>query len=153
MWLMLIADAIYSPLCFNNTPTRSDCCVFSNGNADYGVTIPKNYGPAFDDNGGWCVKLASPQNESWTLFSRPVCRYAMEHTRTFIKMWSWTRNAGHVPPDVRSSSSGWINTDAWGTPTANFQNTQCDIDKKFSDSNTTINLTFCGSHSILTSWR
>jgi hypothetical protein len=77
----------------------------------------------------------------------------MERTRMFIKIWFWPRNAVNVPPDVRSSSSGSINTDAWGTPTANFPNTQCDIDNKFSDSNIIINLTFCESHSIHSSWR
>jgi hypothetical protein len=69
----------------------------------------------------------------------------MERTPTFIKIWFWPRNAGDVPSDVRGSNSGSINTDAWGTPTANFPNTECDIDSNFSPSNIIINLTFCKS--------
>jgi hypothetical protein len=72
----------------------------------------------------------------------PFCRYAMERTTKFIKVWFWSRNAPDVPSDVLSGS-GSINTDAWGTPTAYFPNTQCDIDSHFTPSNIIINLTFC----------
>ena len=73
----------------------------------------------------------------------PVCRYAMERTTTFIKVWFWPRQASDVPSDVRNGNSGSINTDAWGTPTAYFPNTQCDVNSKFTPSNIVINLTFC----------
>ena len=67
----------------------------------------------------------------------------MERTPTFIKVWFWPRYASDVPSDVRNGNSGSINTDAWGTPTAYFPNTQCDINSKFTPSNIVINLTFC----------
>jgi hypothetical protein len=67
----------------------------------------------------------------------------MERTSTFIKIWFWQRHTSDVPSDVVRSNSGSVNTDAWGTPTAYFPNTQCDIDKEFSTSNIIINLTFC----------
>jgi hypothetical protein len=66
----------------------------------------------------------------------------MERTPASIKVWFWPRHASDVPADVLSGS-GSVNTDAWGTPTANFPNTQCDIDRKFTPSNIIINLTFC----------
>jgi len=67
----------------------------------------------------------------------------LERTPTFLKIWFWPRNANNVPPDVQSGSSS-INTDAWGTPTAFFPDTECDISSKFTDSNIIIDLTFCG---------
>jgi hypothetical protein len=80
--------------------------------------------------------------ESLTLFP-PVCRYAMERTPTFIKVWFWQRHTSDVPSDVRNGNSGSINTDTWGTPTAYFPDSQCDINSKFAPSNIIINLTFC----------
>jgi hypothetical protein len=50
-----------------------------------------------------------------------TCRYALERTPTFIKIWFWPRYAPNVPPDVWNGSSE-VNTDAWGTPTAYFPN-------------------------------
>ena len=47
----------------NSDPTGLDCNAYADGNAGCGVhaTIPENYGPKFNDNGGgWCVKVASP---------------------------------------------------------------------------------------------
>lgn len=66
----------------------------------------------------------------------------MERTPNFIKVWFWSRHASNVPSDVLNGS-GSINTDAWGTPTAYFPNTQCNIDSHFTPSNIIINLTFC----------
>ncbi|KAF8485326.1 concanavalin A-like lectin/glucanase domain-containing protein [Russula ochroleuca] len=108
------------------TPTGLDCDAYADGNAGCGVhtNTPNNYGPEFNDNGG-----------GW---------YAIERTPTFIKIWFWPRSGGDVPSDAGGISSSSINTDAWGTPTAYFPNTECDIDSKFSPSYIIINLTFCG---------
>ncbi|KAI0072358.1 putative laminarinase [Panus rudis PR-1116 ss-1] len=107
------------------TATNLDCDANVNGNSGCGVTAPtaNSYGPAFNANGG-----------GW---------YAMERTNTFIKVWFWPRNAGNVPSDVRNGGSS-VNTDNWGTPTAFFPNTQCDIASHFSPNNIIINLTLCG---------
>ena len=78
-----------------------------------------------------------------TFFS-PVCRYAMERTTGFIKIWFWSRDSKVVPSDVSNDGSGLINTDAWGIPIAHFPNTNCDIDEKFDSLNIVISLTFCG---------
>ena len=67
----------------------------------------------------------------------------MERTPKFIKIWFWPRHPNVVPSDVLNGNSGSINTDAWGTPTAYFPDTDCDINSKFSPSNIIINLTFC----------
>ena len=68
----------------------------------------------------------------------------MERTQNFIKIWFWSRHDSSVPADLLNRS-GSINTDAWGTPTAYFPNTQCDMKSHFTPSNIIINLTFCKS--------
>ncbi|CAL1706208.1 unnamed protein product [Somion occarium] len=107
------------------TPTGNNCDVNTSGNTGCGVQAPTadSYGPAFNAiGGGW---------------------YAMERTTTFIKVWFWGRNSGNVPSDVRNGG-GSVNTDAWGTPTAFFPNSQCDINSHFGPNEIVINLTFCG---------
>lgn len=100
----------------------SDC------NADTGCGVSaaeaNSYGPSFNSNGG-----------GW---------YAMERTNSFIKVWFWPRS-GSPPSDVSTSGSGSVNTDKWGTPSALFPSTSCDISSKFSPNNIIINLTLCGS--------
>ncbi|KAI0081946.1 putative laminarinase [Panus rudis PR-1116 ss-1] len=107
------------------TPTGNNCDVNTSGNTGCGVQAPtaNSYGPSFNANGG-----------GW---------YAMERTNNFIKVWFWPRNAGNVPSDVRNGGSN-VNTDSWGTPTAFFPNTNCDIGSHFGPNNVIINLTFCG---------
>ncbi|GLB43086.1 putative glycoside hydrolase family 16 protein [Lyophyllum shimeji] len=107
------------------TPSGLDCNAAVNGNAGCGVKLSEanSYGPPFNSNGG-----------GW---------YAVERTNTFIKVWFWPRNSGSVPSDVRNGGSS-VNTDNWGTPSAYFPNTSCDIASHFSQNNIIINLTFCG---------
>ncbi|KAF6746910.1 glycoside hydrolase family 16 protein [Ephemerocybe angulata] len=107
------------------TNGQLDCNYAVNGNTGCGVrfTEPNSYGPGFNNNGG-----------GWL---------AVERNNQFIKVWFWPRNSGNVPGDVRNGNSG-VNTDTWGTPSANFPNTSCDISKFFNAHNIIINLTFCG---------
>ncbi|KAF9490953.1 endo-beta-glucanase [Pleurotus eryngii] len=107
------------------TPAQNDCNVAVNSNAGCGVKMSdsRSYGPAFNSNGG-----------GW---------YAVERTSTFIKAWFWPRNAGNVPADVKNGQTV-VNTGSWGTPSAYFPNTQCDIASHFKAHNIIINLTFCG---------
>lgn len=105
--------------------TNNNCDVNTDGNTGCGVQAPtaNSYGPSFNANGG-----------GW---------YAMERTNSFIKVWFFPRNAGNVPNDI-ASGPATINTDNWGTPTAFFPNTDCDIGSHFDANNIIINLTFCG---------
>ncbi|THG95111.1 hypothetical protein EW026_g6478 [Hermanssonia centrifuga] len=108
------------------TATGNDCDVDTSNNAGCGVQASTDYsfGPSFNAiGGGW---------------------YAMERNPDSISVWFWARNAtGTVPSDM-SSGNDSIDTDAWGTPTAYFPNTQCDIDSHFSANNIIFDLTFCG---------
>nr|AHI42991.1 endo 1,3-beta glucanase [Phanerodontia chrysosporium] len=106
------------------TPTGLNCDVNTDGNTGCGVQAPtaNSYGPALNAiGGGW---------------------YAMERTNNFIKVWFFPRN-GNTPSDLKNGASS-INTDNWGTPTALFPNTNCDIGSHFDQNNIIINLTFCG---------
>ncbi|KAJ3570796.1 hypothetical protein NP233_g4172 [Leucocoprinus birnbaumii] len=107
------------------TPTLLDCNANVNGNAGCGVKFPtaNSYGPAFNNNGG-----------GW---------YAVERAPAGIKVWFWPRHSTTVPAGVKNGGSS-VNTDNWGTPTANFPNTSCDISQHFAAHNIIINLTFCG---------
>lgn len=106
-------------------PQQNDCNTAVNSNAGCGVKFSDNrsYGPSFNAAGG-----------GW---------YAMERTSSGIKVWFWSRQAGNAPSDVSSGASS-VNTGNWGTPSAYFPNTSCNIASKFGPQNIIINLTFCG---------
>ncbi|KAJ8520274.1 hypothetical protein ONZ45_g2850 [Pleurotus djamor] len=107
------------------TAGQNDCNVAVNGNTGCGVrqNDANSYGPGFNNNGG-----------GW---------YVVERTNSFIRVWFWARNSGSVPSSVRNGDAS-VNTDTFGTPTAFFPNTQCDIASHFNQHNIIINLTFCG---------
>ncbi|KAF9528602.1 glycoside hydrolase family 16 protein [Crepidotus variabilis] len=105
--------------------TQLDCNTQVNGNAGCGVKFPaaSSYGPSFNSNGG-----------GW---------YALERASTYIKVWFWSRNDGSVPAEIKNGASTATPTN-WGTPTAYFPNTSCNIPNYFQEHNIIINLTFCG---------
>lgn len=105
--------------------TGTNCDTAATNNAGCGVKVngANSYGPAFNSNsGGW---------------------YAVERTNSAIKVWFWPRNSGSVPSDVRNGGNS-VNTGNWGTPSALFPSTSCDISSHFGPHNIIINLTFCG---------
>ncbi|KAJ7642037.1 endo-beta-glucanase [Roridomyces roridus] len=107
------------------TSLSLDCNTAVNFNSGCGVklTPATSYGPAFNRNGG-----------GW---------YALERTNSGISVWFWSRNALNVPLDVRTGLST-VDTRLWGTPSATFPSTSCNISKFFAANNIVINLTFCG---------
>ncbi|CAK5267867.1 unnamed protein product [Mycena citricolor] len=107
------------------TSLQLNCDANVNGNAGCGVSAgqPLSYGPAFNANGG-----------GW---------YAIERSPNGINVWFWARSDPTVPQEVRVGGVG-INTQGWGTPTASFPNTQCNIGQFFDAHNIIINLTLCG---------
>ncbi|KAJ7599036.1 glycoside hydrolase family 16 protein [Mycena floridula] len=107
------------------TPLLNNCDVAATSNSGCGVKFvdTRSYGSVFNSNGG-----------GW---------YAMERTNSGIKVWFWSRAAGTVPADVSAGGTS-INTANWGTPSASFPSTSCNIASKFGPHNIIINLTFCG---------
>ncbi|KJA15430.1 glycoside hydrolase family 16 protein [Hypholoma sublateritium FD-334 SS-4] len=107
------------------TPTQSDCDTAVNGNAGCGVKFAttNSYGPSFNSAGG-----------GW---------FAIERTNDYINVWFWTRNGGTVPSDV-SSGASQVNTGNWGTPSAAFPDTSCNIPEFFQEHNIIINIDLCG---------
>ncbi|KAF8217156.1 glycoside hydrolase family 16 protein [Mycena galopus ATCC 62051] len=107
------------------TALELDCDTSVNGNAGCGVTVGQapSFGPTFNaDGGGW---------------------YAIERTNTFINVWFWSRKDASVPANVAAGGSS-VDTSTWGTPVANFPNTDCNFAELFDANNIIINLTFCG---------
>ncbi|KAG1725581.1 glycoside hydrolase family 16 protein [Suillus paluster] len=127
------------------TPVLTDCDTAANGNAGCGVQLTEDYnsfGPGFNSiDGGWCTTTNHVFNTVAAYrFSR---RYAMERTNDYIKVWFWERHDIFAPFDA--TTGAWIiDTSLWGTPAANFPNTDCDLASHFDANNIIINLTFCG---------
>lgn len=107
------------------TVISTDCVAADNYNAGCAVGLNTNssYGSFFNANGG-----------GW---------YAIERTDSFINVWFWARNDRSVPLDVLFPRYT-VNTDKWGTPSANFPDISCKISSEFDSNNIIINLTFCG---------
>ncbi|VDC06068.1 unnamed protein product [Peniophora sp. CBMAI 1063] len=99
----------------DHTTSDSGCSV--------GLTETDNYGVGFNENGGGF--------------------YAMEQTPDFIKVWFFPRSSSAIPSDVLNGASS-INTDNWGTPSAYFPNTDCDIESHFHARNILMNVDLCG---------
>ncbi|KZV60019.1 glycoside hydrolase family 16 protein [Peniophora sp. CONT] len=95
----------------------------SDSGCSVGLTEANNYGVDFNSNGGGF--------------------YAMEQNPNFVKVWFWPRSASNIPADVKNGVST-INTDNWGTPSAYFPNTHCDIASHFHARNILMNIDLCG---------
>ncbi|KIJ39902.1 glycoside hydrolase family 16 protein, partial [Sphaerobolus stellatus SS14] len=67
--------------------------------------------------------------------------YAMERTDDSINVWFWSRSDGSVPNDVKNAPIT-IDTSTWGTPFANFPDTDCDFSSHFGPHNIVVDLTF-----------
>lgn len=68
----------------------------------------------------------------------------MERSSTYIKVWFWPRNSASVPAAVKNGASS-ADTSTFGTPFADFVNTNCDIPSHFGSHHIIINLTLCES--------
>ncbi|KAJ7648657.1 hypothetical protein DFH06DRAFT_1332264 [Mycena polygramma] len=107
------------------TSLQLDCDVSVNFNTGCGVRSKDalSYGPLFNaHHGGW---------------------YAIERTNKFISVWFWSRNAAHVPGEVKAGHA-IVNTHNWGIPAAHFPDTSCNLREFFEANNIIINLTLCG---------
>ncbi|KAM5536441.1 hypothetical protein V8D89_009877 [Ganoderma adspersum] len=105
--------------------TVGDDCYTNSPTFGCGVLAPRatSFGPSFNAiGGGW---------------------YAMERSDTYIKVWHWQRNDTNIPMDIRFGSA-LIDTSNWGTPIADFPDTDCDMATYFRPQRIIINLTFCG---------
>ncbi|KAG6336431.1 hypothetical protein ID866_2674, partial [Astraeus odoratus] len=108
------------------TVLTTNCDAAVNYNSGCGSSFnyaPKSFGPEFNQAGG-----------GW---------FAVERTNEHISVWYWGRQDWSTPIDVRIGSYV-IDTSRWGTPSAYFPNTDCDIASHFGPNNIIIDLTFCG---------
>ncbi|KAM5537516.1 hypothetical protein V8D89_008843 [Ganoderma adspersum] len=104
---------------------QANCDVAANGNTGCAVLDKnsKSYGLAFNNNGGGF--------------------YAMERSNSGVKVWFWPRHDKSIPADVAKGSTT-VNTDKWGTPSAHFPSTSCNMAQHFGPHNIVINLSLCG---------
>lgn len=65
---------------------------------------------------------------------------AIEWTSDYIKLYNWARGA--EPANLASSSP---DTATWGTPVANLQNSNCNIDSHFGNQRLILDIDFCGN--------
>jgi hypothetical protein len=110
-----------------STTKQTDCNSAVNGNAGCGVAAKSalSYGPAFNKAGG-----------GW---------YVLERTPTELRVWFWSRGDGSVPADVKNGAQN-VDTSKFGTPSADFPSTSCDLKSHFGAHNIIINLTLCKSY-------
>lgn len=98
-----------------------DCWNEINANSGCGVQGGwDTYGAAFNARGGGI--------------------YALEVRKEGIRVWVFKRE--DVPGDILDGESP--DPSRWGTPLADFPNTECDIDRYFSDMQIVVNIALCG---------
>ncbi|KAL4076578.1 glycoside hydrolase family 16 protein [Scleroderma yunnanense] len=108
------------------TVVTTDCDASVNYNSGCGSSFnyaPSSFGPKFNQAGG-----------GW---------YAVERTNEYISVWYWGSFDFTTPLDVQQGFP-IVDTSGWGTPSAHFPNTNCDIASHFGPNNIIIDLTFCG---------
>ncbi|KZW03327.1 glycoside hydrolase family 16 protein [Exidia glandulosa HHB12029] len=109
------------------TAVFNDCNVENGANSNQGCGVhgvsSRDFGPPFNSAGG-----------GW---------FAAERTNSAIRVFFWSRQDTTVPAEVKNGSST-INTSNWGSPTALFPSTSCDIASHFGPHNIVINTSLCG---------
>lgn len=99
---------------------EDSCYVKDNSNAGCGVQTPSaSFGKEFNDKQGGVM--------------------AVEWRDDGIRVWQFTRDS--IPKDISGKAP---TPDAWGTATADFPNTHCDIGKSFSNNSIVANIDLCG---------
>ncbi|KAK6343259.1 hypothetical protein TWF730_010855 [Orbilia blumenaviensis] len=102
------------------TTLSTNCLNSTNYNMGCAVRgTPSSYGAKFNDNGGGF--------------------YAMEWRTAGIRMWFFPRD--QAPSDIKS---GKPDPSEWGTASADFPSTKCDINSHFKNHRLIINISLCG---------
>ncbi|KAJ7111332.1 glycoside hydrolase family 16 protein [Mycena epipterygia] len=113
-------------------------CTMPAARTETGTALQLDCDTSVNGNAGCGGRLAPA-----TSYALTIGRYAMERTNSAISVWFWSRSDSTVPADVVAGGST-VDTGNWGTPSANFPSTTCDIADLFVAHNIIINLTFCG---------
>ncbi|OSD00034.1 glycoside hydrolase family 16 protein [Trametes coccinea BRFM310] len=101
----------------------ADCSAGANSSVGCTVleTQPNSFGQGFNDNGGGV--------------------WAAQFDVSGIFVWFWNRSA--LPGDI-SSGSKTIDTSTWGTPSAAWPSSSCNISEFFAPQQLVIDITLCG---------
>ncbi|KAI0632998.1 concanavalin A-like lectin/glucanase domain-containing protein [Trametes polyzona] len=94
-------------------------------NSSQGCTVqetqPNSFGDGFNNNGGGV--------------------WAAQFDQSGIFIWFWGR--GNIPADVQGGGNT-IDTASWGTPSAAWPSSSCDVSKFFAPQQLVIDITLCG---------
>ncbi|KAK6512726.1 hypothetical protein TWF506_008895 [Arthrobotrys conoides] len=86
-----------------------------------------------------CAVRGAPASYGEKLNNKEGGVYAMEWRASGIRMWFFPRD--QIPPNI---SIGKPEPSQWGTATADFPSTKCDIDSHFKNHRLIINISLCG---------
>ncbi|KAI4738802.1 hypothetical protein E4T50_10733 [Aureobasidium sp. EXF-12298] len=112
------------------TVSGTNCWNSTNENEGCGVFGPKSSsGLALNEAGG--------------------ALFAMELRDAGIRVWTFDRSS--IPSDLVSSNDSSPDPSQWGTPTADFPSTDCDISSHFKNQSIIANIDLCGSWAGATS--
>ncbi|KAH9858403.1 concanavalin A-like lectin/glucanase domain-containing protein [Lenzites betulinus] len=94
-------------------------------------------------SGTGCTVLETQENSYGSAFaSAGGGVWAMQIESSGINIWFWTRKS--VPDSVTNANTS-IDPTSWGTPSAAFASSSCDIDKFFGPQQMVIDITLCGA--------
>ena len=117
--------------------TTSDCSM-SVKRKETGSVLQKDCNHASNDNAG-CGVQSSKSSFGATLNSDGGSIMAVEWRSAGIRMWQFAR--GSIPSDITSQKP---TPDTWGTATADFPSTDCNIGSHFKNQSIIINIDLCG---------
>ncbi|KAI9047241.1 hypothetical protein LZ554_008694 [Drepanopeziza brunnea f. sp. 'monogermtubi'] len=126
--------------------TSSGCSMKSVKRKESGSVIASNCANTTSDNAGCGVNAGADTTFGSTFNARGGGVLALELREAGIRMWQFARAV--VPPDVWSSRP---DPNGWGTATADFPNTDCDIGKHFRNQSIVANIDLCGTWAGATS--
>lgn len=95
--------------------------------------------PGQANNAGCGIDLASSQSYGTGFNSNGGGVYATEWTSEAISIWFFPR--GSIPSDINGPNP---DPSGWGTPSARFGGSGCDIDSHFKPQQIMFDITFCG---------
>jgi len=116
----------------------TDNCEMSVKRKETGKVLDKNCLNSTNANAGCGVQGSDTSfGEAFNKIDGGV--YAMEWRSAGIRIWFFERSS--IPPDI---TSGNPDPSTWGTATADFPGTECNIDDHFSNGKIIINIELCG---------
>ncbi|KAK4055351.1 hypothetical protein OIO90_003189 [Microbotryomycetes sp. JL221] len=124
--------------------TRSGCTVATSTTSQTGNLTYGNCDANVNSNSG-CTVVDPNTNSYGAAFAQAGGGlWATELADTGISIWFFSRNDVPSDLDVATNSSAVPNPSSWGTPTAFYPSSSCDIQEFFQPQQLTFTITLCG---------